>query len=195
MSKELLEIQKILRKKSDKRVKESSQRFVPSSEKIYGVKALELNKLALKYKKYGFNLVEELWNSGSLEEKILSAKILGKICKKDPEKTLKIVKRFSKKISDWAVCDTLATQGIRGITKEKQKEIFNISKKLIKSKNFWQRRFGIVLLINFTKDKTIRKDIKRIIKNIKDDNYYVKKAIKWIERELNNNQINSKYHN
>jgi RNA:NAD 2'-phosphotransferase (TPT1/KptA family) len=51
---------------------------------------LELNKLAIKYRHCGFEIVKELWKSGSFEERILASKILGKICKKDPEKNFKI---------------------------------------------------------------------------------------------------------
>lgn len=67
----------------------------------------------------------------------------------------------------------------------KQKEIFKLSKKLVKSENPWKRRFGIVLLINFKKDKTLKKEIEKIIKNVENDKeHYVKKAIDWIKREL-----------
>ena len=185
MSKQLEEIKKALRKKSNKKAKASCQKFVPTSKKVYGVRVPELNKLAAKYSSAGFELVEELWNSGALEEQLLASKILGKICKKDPERTLKIIKKFSKGISDWAVCDTLATQGIRGIAGLKQKEILEISKKLIRSKNPWERRFAIVLLINFAKDKNLRKELSEIIEHVKNDNeHYVKKAVEWMKRKL-----------
>jgi 3-methyladenine DNA glycosylase AlkD len=185
MSVKLSEIQKILKEKSNEKVKASFQKFIPSSQKVYGVKVTELNKLAMKYKNGGFEIVKESWKSGSFEEKLLASKILGKICKRDPEKTLQFLRMFSKNICDWAVCDTLATQGIRGIAKTKQKEIFEISKKLIHSKNFWERRFAIVLLINFTKDKNLKKEINEVIKNAEtDEEYYVKKAVEWIKRKL-----------
>jgi len=185
MSSELSEIQKVLKEKSNEKVKASFQKFIPSSQKVYGVKVPELNKLAMRYKNSGFEIVKKLWKSGSFEEKLLASKILGKICKKDPEKTLQFLRMFSKDICDWAVCDTLATQGIRGITKTKQEEIFEISKKLIQSKNFWERRFAIVLLINFAKDKNLKKEISEIIKNAETDKeYYVKKAVEWIKRKL-----------
>jgi 3-methyladenine DNA glycosylase AlkD len=185
MSSELSEIQKVLKEKSNEKIKASLQKFISSSQKIYGVKVTELNKLAMKYKNGGFEIVKELWNSGSFEEKLLASKILGKICKKDPEKTLQFLSMFSKEICDWAVCDTLATQGIRGIEKTKQKEIFEISKKLIQSKNFWERRLAIVLLINFAKDKNLKKEINEITKNAETDKeYYVKKAVEWIKRKL-----------
>jgi len=185
MSSELLEIQKVLKEKSNEKVKASFQKFIPNSQKVYGVKVPELNKLAMRHKGSGFEIVKELWESRSFEERLLASKILGKICKKDPEKALQLIKIFSKDICDWAVCDTLATQGIRSVTQIKQKEIFEISKNLIQSKNFWERRFAIILLINFAKDKNLKKEINEIIKNAETDKeYYVKKAVEWIKREL-----------
>ena len=185
MSKQLEEIKKALRKKSNKKVKISCQKFVPTSQKVYGVRVPELNKLAARYKSAGFELVEELWNSGAFEEKLLASKILGKICKKDPERTLKIIEKFSKGISDWAVCDTLATQGIREIAGLKQEEILETSKKLIRSKNPWERRFAIVLLINLAKDRNLKKELNGIMEYVKNDNeHYVKKAVEWLKRKL-----------
>jgi len=181
----LAEIQEILKKKSAPKAKSSLQKLVPSSQNVYGVRVPILNELAKQYKAGGFELVKELWSAGAFEEKLLAAKILGKICKKDPDKTLKTVIKFSKEISDWAVCDTLATQGIRGIAKVKQKEIFNLAKKFVKSTYIWQRRLGIVLLINYSKEENLRGEIRKIIKPLEDDKeHYIKKAIIWIEKGL-----------
>jgi len=183
--KQLTEIKKFLKEKSNGKAKESWRKFVPTSEKVYGVYLAEINKIISKYTSGGFKLVEELWKSDYLEEKILAAKILGKICKKDPEKTLELIKKFVDDITDWPICDTLAIQGIRPIAKIKQKEIFELSRKLVKSENLWKRRFGIVLLINFKKEKLLRKEIKAIIKQVENDKeYYVKKAIDWMKRSL-----------
>ncbi|MGC9031669.1 MAG: DNA alkylation repair protein, partial [Minisyncoccia bacterium] len=181
----LIEIRKILKNQSNSKVKESIKKFVAPLEKVYGVKTPVLNEISNRFRCGGFELVEILWKSGSFEEKIVAAKILGKICNNNPEKTLELIKKFSRGISDWAVCDSLATQGVRKIAKIKQKEIFELSKKLIKSKNFWQRRFGIVLLLNLKKEKSSKKEIEKIIKDVeKDKEYYVKKAVEWIKRKF-----------
>jgi len=182
---QLTEIRKFLKEKSNNKARGSWRKFVPTSEKVYGVYLSEINKIVSKYKSNGFKLVERLWNSGYLEERILAAKILGKICKQNPELTLMLINKFVNDIQDWAVCDTLAIQSIRPITNIKQKEIFELSKKMVKSENLWKRRFGIVLLINFSKDKNLKKEIKEIIKNVENDKeHYVKKAVDWIRREL-----------
>lgn len=185
MSKELLEIQNWLKEKSDEKVKASFQKFIPGSEKIYGVKVPMLNELAGKYKAGSFPLVEELWKSGAFEEKLLASKILGEVCKKDAEKTMELLEKFSKDVCDWAVCDTLTTQGIRGIAKEKQGEIFALSRKSVSSKNFWKRRIALVLLINFKKEKELHSEILGIVAKVEDDKeHYVKKAVEWVKREV-----------
>jgi len=182
----LSEIQKILREEANKKTRLSFEKFVPSSEKIYGVRIPILNKIAKEIEEPNFGLIEKLWKSGAFEEKLLATKILGRICKKDSEKTLNLIRKFSKSISDWAVCDTLATQGIRKIIREKQKEIFNISRELISSKNFWQRRFAIVLLIELDRQDFDKQKIEKLLKKLGNDKEdYVRKAVVWLKNKLN----------
>jgi 3-methyladenine DNA glycosylase AlkD len=177
------EVRKLLKTKANKKAKESYKKFIPTAKKIYGVYSKEFKEIVSKYKNCGFDFVEKLWEGKYLEEKILAAKILGKICNKNPELTIRLIKKFVKDIDNWAVCDVLATQGIRKIAKQKQKELFEISRKLVKSRDSWKRRFGVVLLINYKKDKTLAKDIAKIIKPLKNEKeYYVKKAIDWLKR-------------
>src|SRR5215813_14720013 len=107
MSKQIKEIQKILREKSDRSSIDFFQMMVPGKQKIYGVKTPVLNELAKKYKAGSFDLAEELWNSGALEEKIIAIKILEKTGKSNPNRLLRLFKKFSKQIDNWAVCDGL----------------------------------------------------------------------------------------
>jgi 3-methyladenine DNA glycosylase AlkD len=56
---------------------------------------------------------------------------------------------------------------------------------LVKSENLWQRRFALVVLINFAKDKSFKQKIEEILEEVKDDKEpYVKKAIIWLKNEL-----------
>lgn len=182
---DLTEVQKILKRKADDKVKKSFLKFNPSSQGVYGVKVPVLNEIAKKIKGPAFDLVEKLWKSGASEERLLASKILGRICSRDAEKTLKLIGKFSKDVADWAVCDTLATQGIRKIAKIKQAEIIRFSRELVLSKNFWQRRFGLVLLINFVKNKELHNDILQVIKQTEaDKERYVKKAVVWLKTQL-----------
>jgi len=182
---QLAKIRKFLKENSSSKAKESWRRFVSNSEKCYGVYLTKVNKLVPKYSSGGFKLLAELWKSGYLEERILAAKILGRICKKDPEKALKLVRRFLNDISNWAVCDTLATQGIREIAKIKQREILKLARKLIKSANPWKRRFALVVLTNFKKEKGLREEMEKIVEQVENEKEeIVKKAAKWLKRSL-----------
>lgn len=181
----LLEIQKTLKAKSKESVKKSFQKFVPNSQNVYGVKVPELNELAKKYKDGGFELVELLWKSGAFEERLLAAKILTKVSKKDPERTLSLINSFAKDITDWAVCDTLGQQSTKPIATLKQKEIFALSQKWVKSPLLWERRLSLVLLESYSKDPKSRSFIMGVMKQLENDKeYYVKKAVEWTKRNL-----------
>ena len=185
MSKELTEIQKILKSKATHEAKQAHEKFVPAKEKIYGVRTPELNILAAQYKQGGFDLVEEIWKAGALEEKILALKMLGKIAKKDPERSLQLIKLFAKNIGNWAVCDAMGMQALKPIVKTHQKEIFDLARVYNHSKDFWQRRLSLVLVEWHTRIKKLHPEIKALVKNLEnDDEYYVKKAIVWINKNF-----------
>ena len=110
MSTQLKEIQKILKQNADKNALVAQQRFVPGVEKVYGVYMPVLNDLAKQFKEADCDLITELWDAASLEERILAGKLLGKIAKRDPTYALQLVENFSAEITNWAVCDALGMQ-------------------------------------------------------------------------------------
>ena len=185
MSQQLKEIQKILKEKAIPEAKASHQKFVPGNEKIYGVRMPFLNELAGKFKNGGFELVEDLWKAGALEEKVLAVKILGRIAKKDPERSLKMVELFALNIGNWAVCDAMGMQGLKPILKTHQKQIFELAKKYNQSADFWQRRLSLVLVEWYTRIRELHPEIRKLVKALEnDEEYYVRKAIVWINKNL-----------
>lgn len=185
MSKQLKEIQGILKTKADKKSIDFFQKVVPGKQKMYGVKTPDLNLIARQYKSYSFDLAKELWESGALEERIIAIKIIEKTGKKDPEKLLSLFKQFSKKIDNWAVCDGLGMQFLRGIVKTHRDEIFELAGKLNHSKDPWQRRLSLVMVEWYTRHGENHKEIKVLVKNLgTDKEYYVKKAVVWINRNF-----------
>ena len=185
MSKQLKEIQAILETRSEKNNIEFFQKMVPGRQKIYGVKTAVLNELAKKYKESSFDLAEELWNSATLEEKIVAIKIIEKTGKSDPDRLLTLFKQFSKQIDNWAVCDGLGMQFLRSIVRTHKRQIFDLAKKLNHSKDPWQRRLSLVMVEWYTRNNNEHKEIKQLVKNLeKDKEYYVKKAVAWINRNF-----------
>ena len=185
MSQQLKEIQKILTANSSPEGRAAHQKFVPGQCKIYGVRMPFINELAGRYKGGGFDLIESLWKAGALEEKLLAVKILGKIAKKDPERALKMVQLFAENIGNWAVCDAIGMQGLKPILKTHDQQIFALAKKYNQSADFWQRRLSLVLVEWYTRVKGLHPEIKKLVKALEhDDEYYVKKAIAWINRNF-----------
>ena len=161
------------------------QKMAPGVKRVYGVKMPMLHSIVSQYKSEGFPLIEELWKSGAFEERILAAKLLEKHAASNPDKALKTVKKFSKEIDNWPVCDALGMQSLRGITKTHAKEIFQLADTLNSSPNFWQRRLSLVLVEWFTRDEKYHGAINKLIEPLrKDDEHYVKKAIQWLEKNL-----------
>ncbi len=187
--KALADIQKVLKAESSKEAKAFFKKAVPSPLHIYGVRAPIINQLVKQYKKEGFPLVEALWLAGSMEEKIMAGKLLGAICKTDPEYTLQLLQIFTPQIEDWAVCDGLGVGGIRGISKVKRQEIWDIAKKYQRSAHVWTRRMGIILMLHYAKDPEYRQVIERQLSLFDDDKeHYIKKAVTWLNRVLKSNR-------
>ena len=185
MSQQLKEIQQSLSAKASDSNAEFFLKMVPGKQKIYGVKTPELNLLAQQYKSYSFDLSKELWNSGALEEKIIAIKIIEKTGKKDPAKVLALFKQFAGQIENWAVCDGLGMQFLRGIVKTHSKEIFELATQFNHSKDPWKRRLSLVMVEWYTHVGEHHGEIKKLVKNLEgDDEYYVKKAVVWINKNF-----------
>ncbi len=186
MTEELKAIQKILIAKSSKAGRAALQNFVPCADlNIYGVRTPVLNELAKKFKAGGFTLVKELWDAGAYEEKMLALKIMGCIAKKDATTSLLLIQYFAPGIDNWAVCDTMGMQGLKPILKTHQKEIFTLAKKYNSSENFWERRLSLVLVEWYTREPALHSEIKKLVRPLENDTeYYVRKAVVWINKNL-----------
>jgi len=185
MSQQLKAIQKVLKENASATTVASHQKFVPGLTKIYGVKMPVLNQLAKEFKEGGFQLVEELGDSDYIEEKVLAAKLLGNIAKKNPEKAFQLFNHFSASIDNWALCDALGMQSLKPLVKTHAKEMFALAKKYNCSQNLWQRRLSLVMVEWYTRDYNYHTAILQLVNNLKNDKeYYVKKAIVWIKRNL-----------
>jgi len=182
---DLEEIQKELRDRSSLKARQAFHKFVPGSQNVYGVRLPLINEMARRHKEGGFPLVESLWKAGAFEERLLAAKILALVSKKDPARALSLVSKFSKEVSDWAVCDTLGQQSIRPIAKLKEKQILGLSGRWVKSPRAWQRRLSLVLLEGYSREARLHPIIRARLKKLEGDrDPYVRKAVEWTKRNL-----------
>ncbi|MES2848764.1 MAG: DNA alkylation repair protein [Bacteroidota bacterium] len=185
MSAQLKAIQKILIQQSSKAALDANNKFVPGCKKVYGVRNPVLNELAKQFKEGGFDLVKELWDAGAYEEKITALKMLGYIAKKDPGRSLQLIQHFAKGIDNWAECDTMGMQSLKPLVKTHQEEIIALAKKCNISKDMWQRRLSLVLVEYYTRFPALLPEINLLVKALDgDEEYYVKKAIVWIKKNI-----------
>lgn len=184
-SAQLKAIQQELHAKAKPGNVEFFSKMVPGKQKIYGVKMPDINAIAKQNKQHGFELAEELWDSGALEEKIIAVKMLEATGKKDPEKLLKLFKHFAKGIDNWAVCDAAGMQMLRSIVKTHREDIFAIANKFNTAADPWKRRLSLVMVEWYTREPGAHPEIKQLVKALENDKeYYVKKAVVWINRNL-----------
>jgi len=181
----LTSVQAQLRAAADKKASAATAKFVPTSQVVYGVRVPVLNALVKSCRPGGFELVESLWRSGAFEEQLLATKLLGAIARQDPMRALGFVRTASKDLSDWAICDTLGTHGVRSIALAHRDAVFALAERLTRSRRLWERRLGIVLLLNFALIPTERAAIRRTIEPLRSDKEpYIKKALAWIDKDL-----------
>jgi len=179
------EIRNKLRSLSSEEAKKAFAKFVPNSQQVYGVRLPQINQLAKEYSAHGFLLIEALWQSGAFEEKMLAVKVLNRTCRKDPDHTLKLLNLFKSYVDNWAICDTLCSEGIRPILKTHSSEVFDLAKKYLDLDVMWIRRMGVVLLIHFAKIPERKEEVRGLIQPLASDKeHYIKKAIVWINRYL-----------
>ena len=111
--------------------------------------------------------------------------MLGKIAKKDPERSLQLFKQFAANINNWVVCDALGMQALKPLVNSHQEVIFRMAKVFNCSKDPWQRRLSLVMVEWYTRKKEHHQQIKQLVKALEnDEEYYVKKAIVWINRNF-----------
>jgi 3-methyladenine DNA glycosylase AlkD len=185
ISQRVSSIKQALEAQSGEQARGAVRKFIPTSQHVHGVRLPLLNQIVKEHRAGGFEFSEALWKSGAFEEKLVAAKLLGSCCKKDPDRALTLAKKFAAQISDWAVCDTLGMQGLKGIALEKQIELFAWSNKLVKSKNLWERRLGLVCSLTFINDRSLQTQIEETLARVSGDKeHYVKKAVEWLQRDL-----------
>lgn len=181
----LEEIQTILRENADSEYQEFIRKMVPTSQKVYGVRMPVINDMVKKYKTTDFDFIQKLWKSGAYEERLLAAKLLGKIAKKNPNLIFQFIYDYSEEITDWAVCDTIGMQALKPLVKSHEKEIFQLSEDLIHSSYLWKKRLSLVVIEYYTRFPEMHKKINAQIDILRGDKeYYVKKAISWLERNM-----------
>jgi 3-methyladenine DNA glycosylase AlkD len=151
----LSEIRRELKQNSDEKTKASGKRFFKEKVQLYGVKSAMVGKIGKEYfkrikdkgKKEIFQLCEELWRSGYMEESFIACNWSYYLHPKyEPDDLDLFEKWIDNYVSNWASCDTLCNHTV-GTFLEMYPGRIGRLKLWAGSENRWMRRAAAVSLI------------------------------------------------
>ncbi len=164
-----------LYQKQDKKYKQFHSKLLKNDKlKVIGIRTPELKKLAKEISKQDYQSFIKQNTHKTYEECVLHGLILGYI-KVTNEELLKLIDEFIPYIDNWATND-LTVSNLKAF---KNIDI-KIVDKYIKSKNPWEIRFGLTLLLSYYINKDNLDKIFKICDSIKCQHYYVEMANAWL---------------
>jgi len=185
----ILQIREDLKKNGDEKTQKSGQNFFKETVKLYGVKTAVVTKIGKKYfsiikdkeKSEIFNLCDELWQSGYMEESFIACNWSYYIHKNYEDKDLKVFEKWlSQHVNNWASCDTFCNHTV-GTFIEMYPNFISVLKEWAKSKNRWMRRASAVSLIIPAKKGKFLTDIFEIADILlADQDDLVQKGYGWM---------------
>lgn len=189
-------LRKDLKKLSNKKRAEVSQRYFKTGEGEYGfgdvflgLTVPQTRELAIKYKELDFSDIAELLKSEIHEERLVALLILVHQFKTDEMLQRRIYEFYlknTKYVNNWDLVDLSADKIVGGYLIDKPKVVLH---KLAKSQNLWERRIAMISTYNFIKNNEFE-DALIIAENlITDKNDLIQKAVGWMLREVGNRDM------
>lgn len=167
-----------LNSKKDLKYQEFQKKII-NYDQIIGVKMEELKKISKEIAKGDYNTFIKLNNSNYHETIMIEGFLYGYL-KLDINTILEYLDAYQDKITSWAQVDSCCSNLKLFKKKENQEIGFKYAKKLLKSKNNFSKRFGLIILLNYyLHDIYIDKTLE-LVSNLKTDDYYVSMAISWL---------------
>ena len=189
MDKLINKIRQDLKSNADDKTRESGERFFKEEVKLYGIKSAVVTRIGKEYyktisnksKSDIFNLCEELWRSGYLEEAGIACNWSYYVRKYyEPEDFRIFEKWVNNYVTNWATCDTLCNHTV-GTLVEMYPVCLSGLLEWTKSDNRWMKRAAAVSLIVPARKGKFLKEIFRIADMLftdKDD--MVQKGYGWM---------------
>ncbi len=151
----IVAVRKELENQIDARTQEISQSFFKEKIKSYGVKSAIVGKIGKEHfkqlrgktKNEIFDLCDQLWLSGYIEESFIACNWSYSVHKEFSSEDFSLFKKWiSIYVNNWASCDTLCNHTV-GEFIEMYPEFLSELKRFAKSENRWMRRAAAVSLI------------------------------------------------
>lgn len=196
----LAQLKSELKKLVDPKQAEILQRFFKTGKGEYGegdiflgIKVPVQRDIAKKYKGFKLADLQKLLNSKIHEERLIALFILIYQYKKIEDSTSSLQshelrQRFfnfylknTKNINSWDLVDLSAPSIVGNYLLDKPR---NILYRLVKSKNFWERRIAVLACFVFIRNNDFKDILKISEMLLKDDHNLIHKAVGWMLREI-----------
>lgn len=157
---------------------EWTKSIINTNMKVLAIKSPEINLIVNQIKKGNFLSFLDLELNVYHENTIINGNLIASI--KDFDIMKKYLDNYSKKVDNWASCDTLKFN-VRG----NEENFMNLSREYIKSELPFVRRIGMLILFKFIdNDKYIDEIFNRLNLFEKETEYYVNMVNAWLVCEL-----------
>lgn len=161
---------------ADEKYKNFHSSLCPNTDNIIGVRVPKMREIAKEIAKESWR--DFLANSSEdyYEEVLIKGFVIA-YAKCDIEEKLKYIESFIPKINNWAVCDSFCNS-LKFVNKNKNR-VWEFIQPYLKSKNEFELRFAIVVLLNYYITEEYIDLVLEILNNTKHEGYYVKMAVAW----------------
>ena len=171
-------IKKELKSLADEKYKEFHSGLCPGTENIIGIRVPVLRNYAKKLaKEYDIKYLLGNIDDEYYEEIMLQGMLIGLEKDKNIKNILNDMEKFIPKIDNWAICDVFCA-GLK-ITKKNMNEIWEFIQKYLNSDKEFEKRFAIVMILDYYITEEYLEKIFEIFDNIKSEKYYVQMAVAW----------------
>ena len=187
-------LQALLRSLGKQSDSEGAARFIPGMGESYGVSIPVLRVIAAELVKgwrerpgQTFTMVDRFWRNGSREERVIAAKMLERMGKRDWQRTLAVASGFVGSIRNWEECDQLGCFGLRSVVQRHPEAVLPRCAVWVQDEDKWTRRFGVAVLTSLPKDKSYRpsEDEFAVLEWVMaDEAREVQDAVAWALREI-----------
>ena len=174
-------------------------RFIPGMGESYGAPIPALRIIAAELTKWGqrspvwvFALVERLWRNSSRDERVIAAKMLERLGKRQWAETLEVAASFVGSIRNWEECDQLACFGLRYVVRRHPETVLPRCRAWVQDEDKWTRRFGVVVPISLTQAKTYQpseQEFAILDAVMADESREVQDAVAWALRKIGNRDL------
>ena len=160
----------------DNKYKEFHKKII-MNDNVIGIKTDILKSIAKNISKGDYESFIKV-NKSNLYELIMIEGLVIDYLKLSFDDLIPYIENYLKKVNNWAHIDLFVSNF--KIIKKYPKEGFKYAKKLIHSKNNYNKRCGIIILLDYYLCDLYIDKVLEIVSKIKSNDYYVRMGVSWL---------------